>query len=306
MAYGPILAHHRVRVKGQIGMVGVVSAPVRPSGRKRSAMTQLVTAVEAPHVPARYPNLSPSRLPALACLKRFWEEHLSGRRRPQEFSRPLAYGSAVHTALKRLFDPAVPLPFWDRNLDAIVRQAVQEQGYPNSEWLDADLADCLSVVSAYLDKAGRNEETLAVELFDSVTLQCEGRPITLSARFDRLVVRSNAPDRLVIVDYKTGSCAMPADAACIMLAVAKARRSGFGDYVVEYHRLAPDVVFEPEVITVAQAKATWPALLARIRRVWNAVEFPPEPGEHCAFCPVRDQCYPLVSISAEDLGGLLG
>ena len=170
----------------------------------------------------------------------------------------------------------------------------------------ADLEKCVQVVSANVEQAAHTEETIGVEVFDSVKISGgTARPLTLGAKFDRLLVREDAPHQLVIRDYKTGAPgATDLDGAAIMLAVAAIRFKEYGAYAVEYDFINVDGLADRRAVTFAEAKSAWPDLKARALRVYNATVFPAEPGEHCMFCPLRSACQPNLTVDMGDVDGL--
>ena len=96
----------------------------------------------------RWPNLTPSRLPDLACRKRYYDRHV--RRVPcDDTSDASAYGKAVHRALKRLTDPTHPTPFERRDPEAAVRGVFQAGHSLDPARCHADLSRALSMVRGY-------------------------------------------------------------------------------------------------------------------------------------------------------------
>lgn len=255
----------------------------------------------------KFPNLTPSRVSALTCRKRFEAEHVLKEIPLGEFSRPLAFGSAVHSTLRGVFDPTLTTPPAKRNIRALALKAILRQNYPDAAMRDADLEKCISTVSAYVEQAGHTEETIGVEVFDSVTITGgTARPFTLGAKFDRLFVHAENPHHLTIKDYKTGTPGeTDLDGAAIMLAVAATRFKEYeGGYAVEYDFISEKGLVDRRTVTFAEAKAAWPDLKARALRVYNTTDFPAEPGEHCLFCPLRAVCQPGLTVGMDDLDDL--
>jgi RecB family exonuclease len=254
----------------------------------------------------RFPNLTPSRAAALSCLKRFEAEHVLKTTLQTEFSQPMAYGSVVHETLKGVFDPTILLPPAQRNLQSIALKAIYRQNYPDIAMRNSDLEKCIATVLAYIEQSSHIEETIGVEVFDSVTI-ARGtlHPLTLGAKFDRLLVNPAKPNHLIIRDYKTGTPAeTDLDGAAIMLAITAMRFKEYGGYSVEYDYINGHGLAERRIVTFSEAKAAWPDLKARALRIYNAQAFPAEPGEHCLFCPLRTACQPNLSVDMSDVDDL--
>lgn len=255
-----------------------------------------------------FPNLSPSRAQALVCLKQFHDLHVLKIGPKQTFSQPFAYGSLVHETLKGAFDPRNSTSPQGRDIKAIAERAVLCLNYPDADLQTADLARCISAVEAYVAQEEEGGVTLAVEVFEAFKL-CGGplRPLSLSARFDRLLIRPDTPDHLVIRDYKTGAPGrLDMNGACIMLAIVGMRFKEYRAFSVEFDFLSETGLVERNAVSFAKAKAAWPELKERALRVYSATEFPPEPGEHCCRCPLRPECQPELAVELEDLDRLFG
>jgi hypothetical protein len=255
---------------------------------------------------ARFPNLTPTRVPALICLKRYHDEHVLKRLPLQPFSRSLAYGSAVHETLKNALNPVGDVPPQDRHVAALARRAVCQQNYPDADARDADIARCIASTTAYLSQTGYTNETVGVEIFDDLPINNSTlHPLTLGARFDRLMVRPGEPRHLTIVDYKTGAPGyIDLKGACIMLAIASRRFKDYATFSVEYDFLDVTGLASRQVVTLTEAKEAWPVLKTRALRVYNANQFPAEIGDHCAFCPFRPECWPADETDLDDLDDL--
>jgi hypothetical protein len=231
------------------------------------------------------------------------------KKAPEEpFSPALKYGSLVHATLKGVFDPSINAPPWERDVETVARRVIHRIGYPagEAELRDADLARCITTVQAYVEQEGRLGTTIAVEAFDKVKITSgTARPLVLGAKFDRLLTPLDDAGHLVIQDFKTGTPGCTdMDGACIMLAVACARSGKeYRAFTVRYDYLNGRGLAERREVTAAEAKAVWPDLKERALRVYNATSFPAEPGEHCCFCPLREECRPSLSTDLDTLDG---
>ncbi len=254
----------------------------------------------------QFPNLAPCRAAALCCRKRFHYEHvLKVVERP--FTEPLSYGQGVHETLKRVYDPRNGTPPRERDIEAIARRAFNEIAYPDAESRAAESARCIETVQAYLEQDEDIEATIDVEAFAKLPpIGGTTHPLGLSARFDRLLVRPEAPRHLVVRDYKTGKAGrLDLDGACIMVAVARTvYKAAYETVSLEMDYLNGRGLASRQVITVEQAKSAWPDLKARAVRVYDATEFPPEPGDHCGWCPLQPECQPNRGIEIGSLDDL--
>ena len=259
----------------------------------------------------KFPNLTPSKVSALHCHKQFNEVHILKTVEPEGFARPLAYGSAVHETLKDVFNPeysASPMP---RNVKGAAIKAITRQGYPNTAERDEDTAKCIATVEAYVAQSAPEEVTLGVEMFENAKVGQNGITVTLGAKFDRLLFSQTTPDTLVIRDYKTGKpTETDLEGAAIMLAIAALRYKKqdsprrFEHFAVEYDFLSEKGLVERRTVTFAEAKMVWADLKSRALCVYHATEFPAEPGEHCAFCPIRKQCRPDLFAEMDEVDAL--
>ena len=128
-----------------------------------------------------------------------------------------------------------------------------------------------------------------------------------------MIARRGDGITLVIRDYKSGKPRDPdMESACIAIAVAKAKLNQFkqdyglpfSDVILELDYLDEHGLSHRETIGVNRVKSVWPELKARVQYVYNSVEFPAEPGEHCLFCRLRKTCRPNQSISMTELDAI--
>jgi len=257
----------------------------------------------------KFPNLTPSRVAALSCLMQYHEVHVRKKVPTEGFARPLAFGSAVHNVLQWVFDPARAAATHQPDVEALTRRAFARAGYPDAVQRDEDRNRCLATVTAYLasDHSDVDAATLGTEAFDELpTGMPTAHPLTLGAKYDRLLVRPGAPGVLVLKDYKTGQPGqVDLDGACIMLAIAHQRYKGkFEQMIVEYDYLAQVGLARRQVVSVAEAREVWKDLKLRASRVYNATEYPAEPGEHCMLCPLRKTCRPQLEAGLDELDEL--
>ena len=171
----------------------------------------------------------------------------------------------MHETLKNVFDPVGDVSVADRDISSLARQAVFQQHYPNAALRDKDVARCTATTAAYLSQIGYMDETVGVEIFDSLPISGSTRHrLTLGAKYDRLMVRPGEPRHLTILDCKTGTPGhIDIKGACIMLAIASRRFKDFTTFAVEYDFLNVTGLASRQVVTFAEAKEAWPTLKAR-------------------------------------------
>jgi hypothetical protein len=262
----------------------------------------------------QFPNVTPSRAAALVCRKRYYEEHVLKSIPREEFSQNLTFGTGIHMALKRLTDPTIPVPFGERNIEDGVRRAFNSQKYPDIDTREADICRAIPIVASYLAQDEDAASIVGTEVFADFTLTTSGfRKIMFGAKFDALIARRQNGVTLVIRDYKSGRFRdVDMESACIAIAVAKAKLNQFKqDYglpfsgvVLELDYLGENGLSDRVTLGINEVKSVWPELKARVQYVYNSVEFPPEPGEHCLFCPLRKACRPNQSVNMTELDAI--
>ena len=258
-----------------------------------------------------FPNVTPSRVTALICRKRYYEEHVLKSVQRGDFCQNLAFGSAVHDALKLMTTPAISTPVANRNLEQAIQHAFLKQNYPNVEMRQEDIAKAIPIIARYLSQASEIDSILGTEIFAEFTASREGpRKLTFGAKFDALVARMGVSPLLVIRDYKTGrSGGVNLESACVTLAVAKVKLNqyrrdfnlDFSDVILEFDHLGEEGLCDRVSIGVKNVKDIWPNIKSRAEFVYSSTEFPPEPGEHCFYCPLRQTCQTEMAVEIEDL-----
>lgn len=255
----------------------------------------------------KLPTLSPSKAGDLVCPKLFHTRHMTQSLPPESWSPHLAYGTAVHDALRDLYNPVNLTPPAERDVEIIVRKAFVRQQYPAdaAEMREGDILRALRTVTNYRANDADIANTVAVERFEQSILGREKEtPITLSVRFDRLIRRPETPGRIHIVDYKTGKPGTTdLDGATIALAVARAVIPGqYGDgaeAVLHFDFLSEEGCVHRETVMVAQVKANWKDLWGSALRIYYGGDHPAQPGPQCQFCPLRPQCQPGTAVVAD-------
>lgn len=253
------------------------------------------------------PNLTPSRAADLVCRKKFYELHVLKNNPGEAFSQPLVFGQAVHNVLKHVYSPANGVVPGAVDIEAVARRVFQGLAYPDPDDRDHDRNRCVDMVRAYVAQNRGKFTTLGVEIFADVALSnANGNPVlTLGAKFDHLLVRTDMPSCLVVRDYKTGKPgSADMDAACIMLAIARKRYPTYETCLVEFDWIASSGLVQRVTVTLAEVKEVWKDLKAAATRVYRASEFPAEPGEHCLFCPLKSECQPDAQATDEEIDAL--
>ena len=253
-----------------------------------------------------WPNLTPSRAADLVCRKKYHELHVLKNGPGEDFSPALVYGSASHDLLKRLYDPMTGLPA-GKDVSMLAEIVFGRLQYPDPDDREADRMRCVGMVQAYLAQDADAETTKGVEIYGKMPLlNGDGSgALTLGAKFDRLLVRPAAPDCLVIRDYKTGRPGpVDMEGACLMLAIARVGNKNYETAMVEFDWIGRGGLLERATVTIAEVRPYWPLLKAKAFSVYGAADFPPQPGEHCMFCPLRTECQPDVQATVEEIDAI--
>lgn len=254
-----------------------------------------------------FPNVTPSRVADLVCAKKYYDLHVQRLGPPGSF----AYGSGMHSAAKRLFDPTVPTPPAERDLDAAVLRAFAEQPYPDAESKQKDIDRATASLRAYLAAEDQDIETLAVETFGEFSVRADnGRPLKFGAKYDRLIVRDSSPEELVMRDLKTSLVRrVNLEGVCVSLAVLKANLTHYSELFgmrfkhvqAEFDFLDDHGIADRISLGVEDVKSMWSEIMERARHIYGSSEFPAQPGEHCLRCPFLSSCQPSTVLSANDL-----
>ena len=137
--------------------------------------------------------------------------------------------------------------------------------------------------------------TTAVEQFIQFPIEYQKKPLfILSGRFDRVLVRPSEPRVLVIRDYKLSRPRVDLDASLIVLWLAKLAYPGYDEYRVEWEFVDEGGRVDRETVTVADVRGMFKDLQNRIREVILSDQHPAEPGEFCAWCPLKETCQPQI------------
>ncbi len=196
-------------------------------------------------------TLTPSNATWLAtCAKRF--DRLAVKKQypavRSQRSSVLSFSSACHQILRHLYDPLTPGPLpHSQNLATYVRMAFLQQHFYNKDEAarELDMHRAHRIISRYLDEDEDANCTTAVELSGNFPIELSPGKVAfhVSARLDRILIRPDAPDTLIVRDYKVASSLRPLDPIQIFinLAVAKlAHQSAFKYHVLELTNLTDD------------------------------------------------------------------
>lgn len=257
------------------------------------------------------PNLTPSRVTALGCRKRFHAEFVAKSLPHEEFSPQMAFGTAMHQALQWLNTPINPVPPADRDIAAIVRRAFLQQPYSDASLQEEEIVRALPMIGNYHRQTVGGDQILGTEIFAQFSLSTSSpRKAVFGAKFDILLARQDKGTVLVIRDYKTGQQrGVNLESACIMIAVAKAKLNEFkrvyglpfADVVLEYDYISSNGLARRVALGVNNVKELWPDLRDRAQVVYSSTEFPAEPGDYCPRCPLLESCRPDQNVDVEEL-----
>jgi hypothetical protein len=206
-------------------------------------------------------------------------------------------------SLAQVYDPRrKPLPALE-HLDTWTRNAFYARRYPDDQIRAEEIERCVRVVCDYASQDEDAEATLAVEAEGSFIISHEGKPLfNLYARLDRILVRHESPDTLVVRDYKCAQHNVNLFEAYVVLRVAKLLYPSYEKHVLELDWIDRDGRVERDTIQGCMLKGIDPLVKARALEVFGDGEFRAEPGEGCHRCPLRSECQPNTKVVAlEDL-----
>jgi len=244
------------------------------------------------------PRISPTSVGDLSCAKRFHTLRVLKQWPPRD---PLSFASfslAFHDLIGRVYDPAnSPAPSLT-HLDTWSRQAFKKHRYADEGAREEDRARCLRMVRGYVaqDDIEDAEGTFATERFLEFDFNHDDELLfILSGRLDRVLVRADEPDVLIVRDCKLSRPKVNLEAAYVTLLLAKLGYPGYRTYRAEFDFIDEGGRVDREVVTVADIKGMHRAIMERARRVILNPDKPAEPGERCQFCQLRPTCQPHLS-----------
>lgn len=252
-------------------------------------------------MPTPIPTLTPSNVSYLPCLKKFHTLAVLKQYPDQRVqSSALNFGNALHDVLADVYRPIAgqpPPPHLDR-LPLLTRAAFLRRPYRTGEDREQERARGERMVRRYVDEDEEGPETLAVEHSGTFPVTIGGEvAFHISGRLDRVLVRGSAPDTLVSRDYKFGARLLPIPQVWIILALCKMLYPGYKSYALELEAIMEDGV-ERVTYRSADVKGMMCLVADGVKRYRQAAEYPAEPGEGCAYCPLAQTCQPRVAVDA--------
>jgi len=248
------------------------------------------------------PTLTPSSINDLMdCAKKYHTLRVLKEWPPRDgVHLGIEFGIGFHAIIRQVYDPRrKPLPHLD-DLPVWARKAFYARRYPDAETRECEMERCLQAVYAYVAQDEDAEATFDVEVEGSLTVEHAGQPLfDLYARLDRVLVRPNEPEHLIVRDYKCAARHVNLLEAYVLLRVAKLLYPTYQHYSVEFDWIADGTV-ERDIIAGSELKGLDPIVKARALEVFTASEYPAQPGDGCLGCPLRRECreQPPVELSA--------
>lgn len=260
-------------------------------------------------VPTNKPlfRVTPSNINDLDCPKKFHVLRELGQWPTQANNQGAKFGLAFHQVIRDVYDPKNGAPPNLEHLEFYVKRAFVAVRYSNPTARQEDMDRCIKMACTYV--ANDDEEdirgTIAVERFGSFTLHHNNKPLCIiSARLDRVIVRANDLDQLVIRDCKTSRPWVDLKGAFIQLWVTKHLFPKHDRYVLEYDWIDAEGRVERDVITSADLKGVRFLTTSQVLAYASRADYPAEPGELCTLCPLRTECQPQQIVSLEEAQGL--
>ncbi len=245
----------------------------------------------------RLPELSPSSIGDLACSKRYHTLRVLNLWPPKSAIGAVARGSAFHGVINSLYASRHEGQLDTRDIPALAREAVQRQSWPAGTVLAEETARVENLARTYLRSEDPEDiaTTIGTEtLIGFVFHHCDKPLAYIKAMLDRVLVRAEEPDVLVVKEYKTSQQRVELREALILLWCAKTRWPGFR-YVLEYEWIDAERSVERTVVTTDMVQGQLKLLVHSLLRVLNT---PPhsEPGSKCHWCHLRAECQELAPV----------
>lgn len=197
--------------------------------------------------------------------------------------------------MAEVYDPKhAPLPAV-QHLQEWADSAFEDSHYadPVAEAKDKDR--CIRMINGFVaqDDPADIEGTIATEVELEEDILVGGRPAyQLYAKLDRLVVSSNDPSHLKIIDYKTGRPRKEPDLdeALVQLWLAKLKFPNFRSFELQYQYVDEGGRCNYQEVTTTHLKGLQPILHRRALEVITSMSLEPQAYSGCSRCPLRPTC----------------
>lgn len=246
----------------------------------------------------RLPELSPSSIGDLACSKRYHTLRVLNLWPPKSAISAVARGSAFHGVMNSLYASRHEGGLDTRDIPALAREAVQRQSWPIGTALSEETARVENLVRTYLSSEDTEDiaATVGTETPVGFVFHHCDRPLAyIKATLDRVLVRPEEPETVIVKEYKTGQQRVELREALILLWCAKTRWPGFR-YRLEYEWIDAEGTVERTVVTTDMVQGQLKLLVHSLLRVLNTPPHP-EPGPKCQWCHLRSECQELADVS---------
>ncbi len=246
----------------------------------------------------RLPILSPSSIADLNCGKRYHTLRVLNLWPPKTAISAVARGSAFHGLMNSLYANRFEGQVDTRDIPALAREAVQRQMWPVGTVIAEETARVEKLARTYLQSEDLEDITATISTettIEFVYRHC-GKPLaSIKATLDRVLVRPEQPEILVIKEYKTTAQRVKFREALILLWCAKTRWPGF-KYVLEYEWIDSEGSVERTTVTTDMVQGQLKLLVHSLLRVLSSPPVP-EPGAKCQWCHLRPECQELGAVS---------
>ncbi len=244
------------------------------------------------------PKITPTSVLDLACPAKFWTLRVLKQWPPRQPNSFGAFGKALHSVLRDVYDPSSPARPDTANLDMYIDNAMREHRYADKAAEAADTRRISQMVRGYV--AAEDDEdhadalgTISVERLLEHKIIYQGTPLfVLSARLDRLIVRPDEPNVLIIRDYKTGNSPVPLESSFCQLWAAKLKfGKRFDSFRLEIDQVDNDGRIERRVVEPCQCRGVHRWIMERAAAVLTATEHAEEPSQQaCTWCCRANDC----------------
>ncbi len=252
------------------------------------------------------PKITPTGVLDLACPAKFWTLRVLKQWPPRQTNSYGAFGDALHTTLRHVYDVTNPNRPDLANLDAYIFKAMKKHRYADENAKAADSARISQMVRGYVAAEDNDEHTdakgtIAVERLFEHTVTYRDKPLfVLSARLDRLIVRPDEPQTLIVRDYKTGGSPVPLESSFCQLWAAKLKYGErFANYRLEIDHIDSDGRIDRDIVETTTFKGIRRWIVERTIAVLTAAEQPEQPSEDaCTWCVLAPGCQAVRGVTA--------
>ncbi len=246
-------------------------------------------------------QLTPSNVRELSCVKRFKTLRIDKNWPRRTSNRSAQFASGWHKVMMHVFDPRAGAGPHLEDLSAEIRDAFAVVSYASKIERQEAWERCERMVLGYVEwERDDPSTTIATEKQGKFAFFHAGEPLyEVFGRLDRILVRDDQPDVLVVRDAKLFSRECDLFEGFLTLLTLKCMYPAYKRYVLEIDTISEDAEVRREIITSADVKGIHKLVWKRLQRVLNSDAYDAEPGDGCKFCPLQPTCQPAIEIEVD-------